>query len=58
LSSSATHTAQDNTASDDQSRDAADRLAIERGEDDGMVVRQGVTFNVHNSKDLNADTAR
>ena len=50
--------AQDKIATGDQSREAADRLAIERGEDDGMVVRQGVTFNVHNSKDLNADTAR
>ena len=58
MNRAATQRAQDITATGDQSREAADRLAIERGEDDGMVVRQGVTFNVHNSKDLNADTAR
>jgi hypothetical protein len=56
LSSSATHPAQDNTASDDQSREAADLLAIERGEDDGMIVHQGASLNVHNSKDNNAIT--
>jgi hypothetical protein len=56
LSSSATHPAQDNTARDDQSREAADLLAIERGEDDGMIVHQNTFLNVHNSKDLNAIT--
>jgi hypothetical protein len=58
LNRAATQRAQDITATSDQSREAADRLAIEPGEYDGMVVRLGVTFNVHNSKDLNADTAR
>jgi hypothetical protein len=56
LSSSETQPAQDNTASDDQSREAADRLAIERGGNDGMIVHQGVYSNVHNNKDLNAIT--
>jgi len=50
--------AQDNTTSDDQSREAADRLAIEHGEDDGMIIHQDATSNIHNSKDLNAITAR
>jgi hypothetical protein len=50
--------AQDNTASDDQSREKADRLAIERGEDDGMIIHQDATSNIHNSKDLNAITTR
>jgi hypothetical protein len=58
LSSSATQPAQDNTASGDRSREAADLLAIERGEDDGMIVHQSASLNVHNSKDLNAITAR
>jgi hypothetical protein len=56
LSSSATHPAQDNTASDGQSREAADLLAIERGENDGMIVHKSASLNVHNSKDLNAIT--
>jgi len=56
LSSSEAQPAQDNTASDDQSREAADRLAIERGEDDGMIVHQSASLNVHNNKDLNAIT--
>jgi hypothetical protein len=50
--------AQDNTASDDQSREAADRLAIERGEDDGMIIHQDATSSIHNSKDLNAITTQ
>jgi len=29
----------------DQSRQAADRLAVERGEDDGMIMHQDVTAN-------------
>ena len=40
----------------DQSREAADRLAIERGENDGMIIHQDATSNIHNSKDLNAIT--
>jgi len=57
LSSSEAQPAQDNTASDDQSREAADRLAIECGEDDGMIIHQNATSNIHNSKDLNGITA-
>ena len=53
-----TQRAQDNTASGEQPGEAADRLAIERGEDDGMIVYQDATSNIHNSKDLNAITAR
>ena len=33
-------------------------LAIERGEDDGMIVHQSASLNVHNNKDLNAITTR
>lgn len=58
MNSTATQRVQDKAATGNQSREAADHLAIERGEDDGMVVPQGVTFNVHNSKDLNAITVR
>ena len=47
---------QDKIATGDQSREAVDRLAVERGEDDGMIVHQGVTSNAYNSKDLNAIT--
>jgi hypothetical protein len=50
--------AQDNTASDDQSREAADRLAIERGEDDGMIIHQDAASNIDNGRDLNAITTR
>jgi hypothetical protein len=50
--------APDNTASDDQFREAADRLAIERGEDDGMIIHQDATSSIHNSKDLNAITTQ
>ena len=50
--------AQDKIATGDQSREAADLLAIERGEDDSMIVHQSASLNVHNSKDLNAITAR
>jgi hypothetical protein len=56
LSSSATHPAQDNTASDDQSREAVDLLGIERGEDDGMIVHQSASLNVNNCKDIYAIT--
>jgi hypothetical protein len=35
-----------------------DRLAIERGENEGMVVHEGVTSNIHNSKVHNDITAR
>jgi len=56
LNSYATHPAKDNTASDDQSREAVDHLAIERGEDNGMIVHQSASLNVHNCKDINAIT--
>ena len=58
MNGSATRPAQDNTASDDQSREAADLLAIERGEDDGMIVHQSASLNVHNNRDLKAIKAR
>ena len=35
-----------------------DRLAIELGENEGMVVHEGVTSNIHNSKVHNDITAR
>ena len=50
--------AQDNTTNDDQSREAVDRLAIERVEDDGMIIHQGAASNIDNGKDLNAITTR
>jgi hypothetical protein len=53
-----TQRARNKTASDNKSREAVDRLAIERGEDDGMIIHQDATSNIHNSKDLNAITAR
>jgi hypothetical protein len=58
LNSTATLWAQDNTVTSNQSREAADRLAIERGEDDGMIIRQDVTESAHNRRDLNVITAR
>jgi len=58
LNGTATQRAQDITATGDQSREAADRLAIERGEDDGMIIRQDVTVSAHNRRDLNVITAR
>jgi hypothetical protein len=47
---------QNNTANDDQSRETADRLAIEQGDDDGMIVHQSMSLNIHNSKDIYAIT--
>ena len=58
MNGTAAQRAQDNTASDDQSREAADRLVIERGEDDGMIIHQDATSNIHNSKDPNDITTR
>jgi hypothetical protein len=52
LNRSVIQRAKDKAASGDMSRQAADRLAIERDEDDGMIVRQGVTSNVQNSKEI------
>jgi hypothetical protein len=52
LNRTVTQRAKDKAASGDMSREAADRLAIERGEDDGMIVHQGVTSNVQNSKEI------
>ena len=42
----------------ESSREDADRQAIERGEDDGMIVHQSATSSAHNSRDLNAITER
>jgi hypothetical protein len=58
LNSTATQRAQEKTAGGERSREVADRLAIERGEDDGMIIPQDATSHIHNSKDLNAITAR
>jgi len=58
LNSTATQSVQDETATDDQSREAADRVADERAEDNGMIVHQGVITNVQSSKDPDAFTAR
>jgi hypothetical protein len=35
-------------------REEADRQAIERGEDDGMIVHQSATTSAHSTRDLNA----
>jgi len=53
-----TQRAQDKATTGDESREAADRLAVEQGEDDGMIVHQDVMPNVHNKKDINAITTR
>lgn len=58
LNSSAAQRAQRKTASGGQSREAADCLAFNRGEAAGMIVQQGVTSNVQNSKELHAITTR
>jgi hypothetical protein len=58
LNGTAIQRAQDITATGDQPREAADRLAIERGEDEGMIIHQDATSNIHISKDLNVITAR
>lgn len=42
----------------ESSREDADRQAIERGEDDGVIVHQSATSSAHNSRDLNAITER
>ena len=39
-------------------REEADRQAIERGEDDGMIVNQSVASSANNRRDLNAISAR
>jgi hypothetical protein len=36
----------------------ADRQAIERGEDDGMIVNQRVVSSAHNRRDFNAISGR
>jgi len=53
-----TQRAQEKTVAGDRSREAADRLAIERGEDEGMIIHQDVTSNVQNSKEFHAITTR
>ena len=40
------------------SREDADRQAIERGEEDGMIIHQSATSSAHNSRDHNAITER
>ena len=42
----------------ESSREDAGRQAIERGEDDGMIVHQSATSSAHDSRDLNATTER
>ena len=39
-------------------REEADRQAIERGEDDGMIVNQSAASNAHNRRDLDAISGR
>jgi len=58
LKGTETQRAQDITVSSDLSREAADRLAIGRGEDDEMIIRQDVTASAHNRRNLNVITAR
>jgi hypothetical protein len=58
LNVTAAQWALDITVSSDLSLEAADRLAIERGEDEGMMIRQDVTASAHNRSDLNVITTR
>jgi hypothetical protein len=61
LKRTAPKTAQDKAASGDRTRgtqEDTDRLAIERGENEGMIVHQGVTSIVHNRRNPDAITAR
>jgi len=58
LNITATQRAQDKTAAGDESREVADRQAIEQGEDEGMVVPHDVTPDQHNRKNLDAIAAR
>jgi hypothetical protein len=53
-----TQQARAKAATGDKSREAFDRLAVERGEDDGMIVHPGVISSVHSRKDPDAVTAR
>jgi hypothetical protein len=39
-------------------REEADRQAIERSEDDGMIVNQSVASSAHNRRGLNAISGR
>jgi len=39
-------------------REEVDRQALERGEDDGMIVNQSVASSAHNRRDLNAISER
>jgi hypothetical protein len=50
--------AQVKVATRDKSLEAAGHLAVERGEDDGMIVQQDVTPKVNSREDLNAITTR
>jgi hypothetical protein len=61
LNGIATRPAQDTAATGDWPRDVQedfDRHAMERGENEGMIIHQGGTSNVHDNKDLNAIPTR
>jgi len=58
LNGSATQWAQYLIVTSDLSREATDRLTIERGEDKGMIIRQDFIASPHNRSDLNVITAR
>ena len=58
MNSTATQRAEEKTVASDQPLEVADRLAIERGEEDGMIIHQDANSNIHNSKDLNDITTR
>jgi hypothetical protein len=52
----ASHNTPGNTAEPD--REQADRQAIERCEDDGMIVHHSATSSAHNARDRNAIAER
>jgi hypothetical protein len=45
-----------NAQATETSSQHANLPAIERGENDGIIVHQSASLNIHNSKDLNAIT--
>jgi len=61
LNSIATQPAQDKAATGDRTRGTRqdiDRQAMERGENEGMIVPQGVTFIIDNGRNPDAITTR
>jgi hypothetical protein len=61
LNSIATRPAQDTTSTRDRAlgvQEDIGRRAMERGEDEGMNVHQGVTSGVHNRRNPDAITTR